>query len=183
MATPRARYFQAIPLSSQTHLDTHETRTIFRVQATREALVRLLETQRRAFRQSVPGYRERNQALLKLEQALLRRKDDFIRAIADDFGGRAAEETVALELFPVVNEIRHARRRLRRWMAPRRAPVPWQFWPARARVEYQPLGVVGILSAWNYPLFLTLGSSGGCGGRGEPRRCSSPPNWHPGLRS
>jgi coniferyl-aldehyde dehydrogenase len=157
MATPRTRYFQAIPLSSQIHIDTHETRTIFRVQATREALVTLLETHRRAFRQSVPGYRQRNQALQKLEQALLRRKNDFIRAIADDFGGRSAEETVALELFPVVNEIRHARRHLRRWMAPRHAPVPWQFWPARARVQYQPLGVAGILSAWNYPVFLTLG--------------------------
>ena len=134
-----------------------ETRTIFCMQATREALVTLLETQRRAFRQSVPFYRERIEALQKLEQALLRHKNDFIRAIADDFGGRAAEETVALELFPVVNEIRHARRHLRRWMAPRRARVPWQFWPAKARVEYQPLGVAGILSAWNYPLFLTFG--------------------------
>jgi coniferyl-aldehyde dehydrogenase len=127
------------------------------VQATREALVTLLETQRRALRQSLPGYRERIQALQKLEQVILRRKNDFIRAIADDFGGRAAEETLALELFPVVNEIRHARRHLKRWMAARRAPVPWQFWPARARVEYQPLGIAGILSAWNYPVFLTLG--------------------------
>jgi coniferyl-aldehyde dehydrogenase len=42
-------------------------------------------------------------------------------------------------------------------MTPRRAPIDWQFWPARGRVEYQPLGVVGILAAWNYPLFLGLG--------------------------
>ncbi len=35
--------------------------------------------------------------------------------------------------------------------------VPWQFWPARATVQYQPLGVAGILAAWNYPVFLSLG--------------------------
>jgi len=149
-----------VVVASRSHnprVDIDETRTIFRVQATREELVTILETQRLEWQQSIPSYEERIQALQNLEQALLRRKEEFIRAIADDFGGRAAEETIALELFPVVNEIRHARRHLRRWMAPRRVPMPWQFWPARSRVEYQPLGVAGILSAWNYPLFLTLG--------------------------
>jgi coniferyl-aldehyde dehydrogenase len=115
------------------------------------------EAQRRAFRNSPPGCRERLQALQALEAGLLGSKDAFVTAINEDFGGRSAEETVALEIFPVVNEIRHARRHLRRWMADRRAWVGWQFWPATARVQYQPLGVVGILSAWNYPIFLSLG--------------------------
>ncbi len=41
-------------------------------------------------------------------------------------------------------------------MEPRSVPVGWQFWPASARIETQPKGVVGILGAWNYPLFLTI---------------------------
>jgi coniferyl-aldehyde dehydrogenase len=81
----------------------------------------------------------------------------MVKAISDDFGGRAHEETLLLELFPLLNEIRHAVRNLKSWMEPRHADVPWQFWPARSRVVYQPVGVVGILSAWNYPLFLSLG--------------------------
>jgi len=122
----------------------------------RATLQRSYEAQRAAFRRKMPGYRERSDALRALEQALLKHKDRLIAAISDDFGGRAAEETLALELFPTLAEIRHAIAHLKRWMAPRRIPVSWQFWPARARVLYQPLGVAGILSAWNYPLFLSL---------------------------
>ena len=114
------------------------------------------EAQRAAFRKESPTYKQRVDALRQLELGLLSRKEAFIESISEDFGGRAAEETLALELVPALNEIRHAVRHLKRWMEPRHANVPWQFWPARARVVYQPLGVVGILSAWNYPLFLTV---------------------------
>jgi coniferyl-aldehyde dehydrogenase len=115
------------------------------------------ESQRSAFRKSPPGYRRRIEALRSLERVLLNHKDDLIASISADFGGRASEETLALELAPALNEIRHALHNLKRWMEPRHAAVGWQFWPARARVMYQPLGVVGILSAWNYPLFLSIG--------------------------
>ena len=96
------------------------------------------------------------EALRALESALLARQDDLAAAVSADFGGRATEETLALELFPLLNEIRHARRHLRGWMKPRRARTQWQFWPGGGRILYQPLGVVGILSTWNYPIFLSL---------------------------
>jgi coniferyl-aldehyde dehydrogenase len=121
------------------------------------ALRASFEAQRAAFRKNPPSYRDRIRALRALERALLKQKDDIVQAISDDFGGRAPEETLSLELFPLLNEIRHSARHLKEWMAPRRADVPWQFWPARSQVIYQPLGVVGILAAWNYPLFLSLG--------------------------
>ena len=116
----------------------------------------LLDAQRIAFTRHQPGYAERLDALRRLERALLKRQDDIAAAVSLDFGGRPAEETRALELFPLLLEIRHACRHLQRWMAPRRAPVPWPFWPANAAVVHQPLGVVGILSPWNYPVFLSL---------------------------
>jgi coniferyl-aldehyde dehydrogenase len=116
----------------------------------------LLDAQRNAFAQHPPGYAERLDALRALERALLNRQDDIAAAVSQDFGGRPAEETHALELFPLLLEIRHACRHLKRWMAPRRAPVPWPFWPAKATIVHQPLGVVGILSTWNYPIFLSL---------------------------
>jgi coniferyl-aldehyde dehydrogenase len=115
------------------------------------------EAQRAAFRKNPPAYRDRVQALRALERALLAHRNEMVKAISDDFGGRAHEETLLLELFPLLNEIRHAVRNLKSWMELRHADVPWQFWPARSRVIYQPVGVVGILSAWNYPLFLSLG--------------------------
>jgi coniferyl-aldehyde dehydrogenase len=120
-------------------------------------LLASFEAQRAAFGKNPPAYRDRVRALRELERALLKHKDEIVQAISDDFGGRAAEETLLLELFPLLNEIRHAARSLKSWMEPRGADVPWQFWPARSQVVYQPLGVVGILSAWNYPLFLSVG--------------------------
>lgn len=115
------------------------------------------EAQRAAFRKNPPAYRSRVRALRDLERALLQNQDEIVKAISADFGGRAHEESLLLELFPLLNEIRYAVRNLKNWMEPRNADVPWQFWPARSRVIYQPVGVVGILSAWNYPLFLSLG--------------------------
>jgi len=100
-------------------------------------------------------------ALRTLERALIDHKDEIIRAISDDFNGRAAEETLALELVPVLGEIRDARKHLEEWMEPRDVEVGWQFLPASARIEMQPKGVVGILGAWNYPLFLTVGPAVG----------------------
>jgi coniferyl-aldehyde dehydrogenase len=73
-----------------------------------------------------------------------------------DFGRRSANETRLLEIFPLVDEIRYVKRNLRRWMQMRAAPVNWQFLPSRARIIYQPLGVVGVIGAWNYAVLLTL---------------------------
>jgi coniferyl-aldehyde dehydrogenase len=119
-------------------------------------LRRVLDVQRSAFAANPPGYGERIDALAALERAIVARQDDIVAAVSEDFGCRPAEETLGLELFPLLNEIRYARRHVRRWMAPRRAPVQWQFWPGRAVVHHRPLGVVGILSPWNYPIFLSL---------------------------
>ena len=116
----------------------------------------LFEAQRAAFASHPPDYAQRLEALRALEAGLVKRRHDIAAAISEDFGGRPAEETFALELFPLLNEIRFACRHLQRWMKPRRVAVQWQFWPAGARVIHQPLGVVGILSPWNYPIFLTL---------------------------
>ena len=121
----------------------------------------LFEAQRSAFRSRASSHRERIDALKALEQALLRHKNDIVRAISEDYRGRAAEETLALELVPTLGEIREARKHLKAWTQPRAVPVGWQFQPARARIEMQPKGVVGILGAWNYPVFLTVGPAVG----------------------
>src|SRR5690348_14115700 len=97
----------------------------------------LVEAQRRAFTARPPAYADRLDALHRLERALIARAPQLAAAVSEDFGGRASEETRALELLPVINEIRYARRHLQAWMQPRRAAVQWQAWPAHARVVYQ----------------------------------------------
>ncbi len=115
------------------------------------------DAQRSAFRPSGRSYRDRMVTLRRLARMLLDHQEQMVRAISEDFKGRAPEETLALELAPTLGEIRDARKNLKRWMEPHAVPVDWRFWPAQARLETQPKGVVGILGAWNYPLFLTVG--------------------------
>ena len=98
---------------------------------------------------------ERNDRLKRLARMLRDHRARLASAIAEDFGGRPVAETELAEMFPVLDGIAHARRHGRRWMRPRRvAPGRW-LRPARAEIRPQPLGVVGIVAPWNYPLMLS----------------------------
>jgi acyl-CoA reductase-like NAD-dependent aldehyde dehydrogenase len=100
--------------------------------------------------------RQRQELLRALQHAVIDRRQRLVQAVDADFGGRAAEETLLAEVFAVANAASFARRRLRRWARKRRVPVDLPFWPSRAWVVPQPLGVVGIVSPWNYPVQLAL---------------------------
>jgi acyl-CoA reductase-like NAD-dependent aldehyde dehydrogenase len=116
-------------------------------------LARMKAAQRAA---GTPSANERVAALDRLEKALLARKDALADAISRDFGHRSKHETLAAEVFVVVSEIRHARAHLREWMRSQPRDVGLAFLPATAEVVLQPLGVVGIISPWNYPVQLAL---------------------------
>ena len=116
-----------------------------------------LAAQRRAFARGAPDHRRRMQALAALRDGVHARQEELVRAVSDDFGGRAHEETLLLELFPLYDQIRHARRHLEQWMRRRPVTSAWFLQPSRAFYQYQPLGVVGVIGAWNYQLLLTLG--------------------------
>ncbi len=112
------------------------------------------EAHRRAPFPDWPARRDRLQRLLRL---VLDNEKAIETAIDADFGGRPRMETQIAEIFPSVAAIRTALRSGRRWMRARRAPVAKWFLPARARIVPRPLGVVGIVAPWNYPLFLAIG--------------------------
>ena len=99
---------------------------------------------------------ERLDRLKRLRAAVADNEPRFNQAISADFGHRCAIETTIAETLLVQGEIKHAMRHLRRWMAPQRIATQLQFWPAKNRLIPQPLGVVGIIAPWNYPLQLTL---------------------------
>ena len=98
----------------------------------------------------------RRASLATLYELVRANANEFARTIAEDFGGRAQRETEILEVIPTLNAIRHARKWVKGWMRPERRAVDWLFQPARAWIRYEPLGVVGILSPWNFPLLLAL---------------------------
>jgi coniferyl-aldehyde dehydrogenase len=98
----------------------------------------------------------RERRLAALDQMLRDNAVAIGEAVSRDFGHRSPAETRLLELFPSYEAIRHARRHLRRWMRPQRRSVSLWFQPGRAEVRYQPLGAVGIIVPWNYPIFLAI---------------------------
>ncbi|WP_394791456.1 coniferyl aldehyde dehydrogenase [Rhodoferax sp.] len=124
---------------------------------TESDIPRLLALQRQAHASdSAPSYAERLDRLQRLDALLEKHAERFTALISQDFGTRSAVETTATEVLPVRGAIRHARRHLRAWMRPKRVATALAFWPGRNRLLRQPLGVVGIVSPWNYPLLLAL---------------------------
>jgi len=103
-----------------------------------------------------PDWSTRADRLRRLDALVRENRDRFAAAIDADFGHRATPETALFEVFPVLSAIRHALRHGRRWMRVRRAATGFWFLPAHSRIRPQPLGVVGVVSPWNYPLQLAL---------------------------
>ena len=103
-----------------------------------------------------PDLAERLDRLARLRAVVAANEERFRQAISADFGHRSAVETTIAETMMVFSEIRHASKHLKTWMAPQRVATALQFLPARNRLIPQPLGVVGIIAPWNYPLQLTL---------------------------
>jgi acyl-CoA reductase-like NAD-dependent aldehyde dehydrogenase len=118
-----------------------------------EALAALRAAQRKA---GDPSLAERQAMLRALAATVIARAPAIVAALEADYGGRSAEETLLAEVKLVADSARHAARRLPRWARPRRIAVPFPFWPTRAREDYVPKGVIGIMAPWNYPLLLAL---------------------------
>ncbi|MFL9814136.1 coniferyl aldehyde dehydrogenase [Stutzerimonas sp. VN223-3] len=123
-----------------------------------ERLQPLFERQRSAFQANPsPLAEDRLQWLEALHDILASNQQALIDAISQDFGNRSADETRLAEIMPSLHGIRYAKHHLRKWMKPSRRRVGMAFQPASARVVYQPLGVVGVIVPWNYPLYLAIG--------------------------
>lgn len=118
---------------------------------------RVFQIQRNAYRANpYPSYAERKENLLKLEKILTENQDLIAEAISKDYGNRAKQETELLELFLSIDGIRHARKKLKKWMKPQSRSVSIWFAGASNKVLPQPKGVVGLIAPWNYPLFLVI---------------------------
>jgi coniferyl-aldehyde dehydrogenase len=117
----------------------------------------LYALQRAAFSgERYPSHAVRLDRLNRLALLIDRHEPEIVAAIAADFGVRPPQETRLTELFVVDVALRHASRHLANWMRSRRASTPLYLRPGRSWIERQPLGVVGIISPWNYPVQLAL---------------------------
>jgi coniferyl-aldehyde dehydrogenase len=116
-----------------------------------------LALQRQAFMAApMPSLQERVRDLDALAQFVKDHEQDIISAISADYGHRSAHETQITEIAPVLAGIRHAKAHLKDWMRPQRRQIDrLTFGLASNRVLPQPLGVVGVIVPWNFPLNLS----------------------------
>jgi coniferyl-aldehyde dehydrogenase len=117
-----------------------------------------LDLQRAAYMAApVPTLAERRADLRTLERFVRENQDAICDAISADYGHRSRHETLLAEILPAVDGIGHAIRHLPRWMRPQRRSVDLRtFFGARNRVIPQPLGVVGVIVPWNFPINLSM---------------------------
>lgn len=113
--------------------------------------------QRTAYARSpMPTLDERRRHLSTLKRLLLAHRYAIAEAISADFTSHSVDESLIAEIMPAVHHIDYSLKHLRRWMQPSCRSVGLHFLPAAARVVYQPLGVVGIISPFNYPVNLSM---------------------------
>ena len=121
-------------------------------------LAGILARQRAAFMAGpFPTAEQRREKLKKLEAMVKRNQAAIADAISADFGNRSRPETVLSEILGTLGAAAHSRKHLGGWMRSQRRAVAMNFKPASNRLEFTPVGVVGVVSPWNYPIFLTLG--------------------------
>ncbi|MFO6420097.1 coniferyl aldehyde dehydrogenase [Hylemonella sp. W303a] len=126
--------------------------------ASTELLQTALHAQREAYlADPAPDRASRLADLHQLERFVREQQDAICAAISADYGHRSHHETLVTEVIPTLHAIHHARKHLRRWMRPQRRGIDrLAFGLARNRVIPQPLGVVGVIVPWNFPLNLSL---------------------------
>ncbi|MDR2872174.1 MAG: coniferyl aldehyde dehydrogenase [Xanthomonadaceae bacterium] len=111
---------------------------------------------RTAWQANHPSLTQRRDDLMRLRTVFKERMPQMVQAISADFGHRSPYESLLADGMTVLNGIDYLRKHLRAWMKPRRIRIGWRLWPARAELRPQPVGVVGVISPWNYPVNLAL---------------------------
>ena len=133
------------------------SRAPFANQSDGERFATLLAAQRAAYlRSGAPSLAQRRSDLKRFKAALIEQRRDLEEAVNADFGNRSRHETAMMEVLGVVRGIDYLDRNLRRFMRPSRRRTALQLRMGSNHVEYQPLGVVGVISPWNYPVNLSL---------------------------
>ena len=119
----------------------------------------ILEAQRASFMSALPEPLSIRKDRLKRAAAMIRDSADrFCDALSEDFGHRSREQSMITDIGGSIAPLAHALKRLDRWARTERRPVmfPLGLMGARARVEYQPKGVVGVIAPWNFTVNLVM---------------------------
>lgn len=119
----------------------------------------ILETQRAAFMAALPEpIAVRKDRLTRAIAMVTDHAERFCNALSEDFGHRSREQSMMTDIAGSISPLKHARKHVDRWTRTekRKVQFPLGLLGAKARVEYQPKGVVGVISPWNFPVNLVM---------------------------
>ncbi|MGL5390357.1 MAG: coniferyl aldehyde dehydrogenase [Shewanella sp.] len=125
--------------------------------ATRALSALLLEQRSAYLAHPNPDYPSRVQQLQQLKSALLRYKTPLVKALSEDYGHRSEDDSLIADIMPVINHLNYTLKHLKSWLKPSVRSAGMLLAPAKVTVHYQPLGVVGIIVPWNFPVMLAIG--------------------------
>ena len=108
-------------------------------------------------RNPAPTYIERITLLKTLKSSLIQHEQTIYDALKKDYGYRSEFDSLISDLIPTVASINYTIKHLKKWMKPSRRHAGLMLYPSKVSVHYQPLGVVGVITPWNFPFFLALG--------------------------
>ena len=104
-----------------------------------------------------PSYAERKADLQALHRMLVENREALVDAVNQDYGCRSRFETLASELLANQEGILDAIKHLKKWMKPQKRSLDITQYPlAKARVIPQPVGVVGVVVPWNFPISMAF---------------------------
>ena len=130
------------------------------VEETKARMLRLLELQKRAqIQKGPPNAAQRKDRLTRAIDMLLTHKDGLVAAINQDFGSRSPDMTLYTDIAAAIGPLKQARASLEKWMKPQKrkvTPAALGFMGAKAEVRYQPKGVIGVVTPWNFPVQLAM---------------------------
>ena len=126
--------------------------------ATAENLLAAFQKQRKSYlADPIPSLEQRQQDLKNLKRMLNENLDAIVNAICEDYGNRSRHESLFAEVIAVTDGINDTIRKLKKWMKPQKRHVDFTLYPgAKNRVIPQPLGVVGLIIPWNFPINLSF---------------------------
>jgi coniferyl-aldehyde dehydrogenase len=131
---------------------------------TKDQMLATLNAQRTAFTAELPvSAAARKDRLRRGIAMMVDHGEAFCKALSEDFGHRSIEQSMMTDIVPSIRSFKYNIKQLDRWMKPERRKVefPLGLFGAKAAVEYQPMGVVGIIAPWNFPVQLTTGPMAG----------------------
>jgi len=105
------------------------------------------------------SFRERRGFIMKAREVILAEMDEIARLISDE-SGKPLAESLSMEIAPVLDLMQHFARNAEKLLAPRKINIGLYATLGRSsKIVYQPLGVIGIIPAWNYPFSIPMGEA------------------------